>query len=90
MTFVPFYYFHYDVSYRACKDNQDQAFADCSIPQEKSNAEINADLQISDEEDACDGKIGSKGSGHKQLVGLLHGFALCNINDPSNHRFADF
>ncbi|GAB4844127.1 hypothetical protein Ancab_037434 [Ancistrocladus abbreviatus] len=35
-----------------CKDNQDKAFADCSIPQEKSNEEINAELEISDEEDA--------------------------------------
>ncbi|KAG7032825.1 Histone-lysine N-methyltransferase ASHH2 [Cucurbita argyrosperma subsp. argyrosperma] len=32
-----------------CKDNVDKAFADCSIPQEKSNAEINAELEISDE-----------------------------------------
>ncbi|XP_057973979.1 histone-lysine N-methyltransferase ASHH2 isoform X2 [Malania oleifera] len=31
-----------------CKDNMDKAFADCSIPQEKSNAEINAELDISD------------------------------------------
>uniref|UniRef100_A0A803L775 Histone-lysine N-methyltransferase ASHH2 n=1 Tax=Chenopodium quinoa TaxID=63459 RepID=A0A803L775_CHEQI len=44
-----------------CKDNQDQAFADCSIPQEKSNAEINAELQISDEEDVRGGHLGSKG-----------------------------
>lgn len=32
-----------------CKDNVDKAFANCSIPQEKSNAEINAELEISDE-----------------------------------------
>ncbi|XP_038885000.1 histone-lysine N-methyltransferase ASHH2 isoform X2 [Benincasa hispida] len=32
-----------------CKDNVDKAFAHCSIPQEKSNAEINAELEISDE-----------------------------------------
>ncbi|XP_021841738.1 histone-lysine N-methyltransferase ASHH2 isoform X2 [Spinacia oleracea] len=51
-----------------CKDNGDQAFADCSIPQEKSNAEINAELQISDEEDARDGHLGSKGSGLGQPV----------------------
>ncbi|GMH22312.1 hypothetical protein Nepgr_024155 [Nepenthes gracilis] len=44
-----------------CKDNQDKAFADCSIPQEKSNAEINVELEISDEEDACDARLGSKG-----------------------------
>lgn len=51
-----------------CKDNQDQAFADCSIPQGKSNAEINAELQISDEEDARDGHLGSRDSGLRQLV----------------------
>ncbi|KAG9457142.1 hypothetical protein H6P81_001650 [Aristolochia fimbriata] len=31
-----------------CKENADKHFADCSIPQEKSNAEINAELEISD------------------------------------------
>ncbi|KAI3464563.1 hypothetical protein Pfo_021226 [Paulownia fortunei] len=39
-----------------CKDNTDKDFADCSIPQEKSNSEINEELEISDascEEDAC-------------------------------------
>lgn len=35
-----------------CKDNNDKAFADCPIPQEKSNAEINAELEISDA--SCD------------------------------------
>ncbi|KAK7282685.1 hypothetical protein RIF29_11658 [Crotalaria pallida] len=35
-----------------CEDNGDKAFADCAIPQEMSNAEINAELGISDEEDA--------------------------------------
>ncbi|KAF5955000.1 hypothetical protein HYC85_007856 [Camellia sinensis] len=37
-----------------CMDNIDKGFSDCSIPQEKSNAEINAELEISDEEDAYD------------------------------------
>ncbi|KAL3513728.1 hypothetical protein ACH5RR_026445 [Cinchona calisaya] len=41
-----------------CKDNMDKDFADCSVPQEKSDADINAELDISDascEEDAaCD------------------------------------
>ncbi|KAJ8773413.1 hypothetical protein K2173_028590 [Erythroxylum novogranatense] len=38
-----------------CKDNTDEAYADCSIAQEKSNAEINAELGLSDaEEDAYD------------------------------------
>ncbi|KAK7351090.1 hypothetical protein VNO77_10270 [Canavalia gladiata] len=38
-----------------CKDSSDKALADCAIPQEKSNAEINAELGLSDasgEEDA--------------------------------------
>ncbi|GER40306.1 histone-lysine N-methyltransferase [Striga asiatica] len=36
-----------------CKDNSDKDFADCSIPQEKSDSEINKELEISDaEEDA--------------------------------------
>ncbi|KAL3840048.1 hypothetical protein ACJIZ3_024639 [Penstemon smallii] len=40
-----------------CKDNTDGDFADCSIPQEKSNSEINEELEISDascEEDSRD------------------------------------
>ncbi|KAH6785799.1 hypothetical protein C2S51_038254 [Perilla frutescens var. frutescens] len=40
-----------------CKDNTDKDFADCSIPQEKSNSEINEELEISDascDEDAGD------------------------------------
>ncbi|XP_076885699.1 histone-lysine N-methyltransferase ASHH2-like [Bidens hawaiensis] len=39
-----------------CKDNLDKAFADCSIPQEMSNADINEELELSEasgEEDAC-------------------------------------
>ncbi|XP_078434729.1 histone-lysine N-methyltransferase isoform X2 [Wolffia australiana] len=35
-----------------CKDNKDKGFADCSVPQAKSNAEINAELEISD--DSCE------------------------------------
>ncbi|KAL5559687.1 hypothetical protein UlMin_035898 [Ulmus minor] len=31
-----------------CANNKNKAFADCSIPQEKSNAEINAELDISE------------------------------------------
>lgn len=40
-----------------CKDSSDKAFADCAIPQEKSNAEINAELGLSyasGEEDVCE------------------------------------
>ncbi|KAG8389773.1 hypothetical protein BUALT_Bualt01G0013400 [Buddleja alternifolia] len=35
-----------------CKNNTDKDFAACSIPQEKSNSEINKELEISDDEDA--------------------------------------
>ncbi|XP_027904008.1 LOW QUALITY PROTEIN: histone-lysine N-methyltransferase ASHH2 [Vigna unguiculata] len=41
-----------------CKDSGDSAFADCAVPQEKSNAEINAELGLSDasgDEDAYEG-----------------------------------
>ncbi|KAF4353744.1 hypothetical protein F8388_024313 [Cannabis sativa] len=34
-----------------CKNNMDKAFADCSIPQEKSNKDINAELGLSEEEE---------------------------------------
>ncbi|KAK1361420.1 histone-lysine N-methyltransferase ASHH2-like [Heracleum sosnowskyi] len=40
-----------------CKDNADKDFADCSIPQEKSNAEINAELDISDA--SCEEDVGA-------------------------------
>ncbi|CAO2039200.1 unnamed protein product [Urochloa humidicola] len=45
-----------------CKDNGDKAFANCSIPQEKSNAEINAELDLSDAsaDEADDNKSNSK------------------------------
>lgn len=36
--------------WRTCKDNTDKEFADCSIPQEKSNSDINEELEISDED----------------------------------------
>ncbi|KAL0438140.1 UNVERIFIED_CONTAM: Histone-lysine N-methyltransferase ASHH2 [Sesamum latifolium] len=48
---------------KTCKDNTDKDFADCSIPQEKSNSEINEELEISDascEEDACGNFLKSK------------------------------
>ncbi|CAI9115513.1 OLC1v1016428C1 [Oldenlandia corymbosa var. corymbosa] len=54
-----------------CKDNMDEGFADCSIPQEKSNADINAELDISDascEEDECDLPLDSSQSKQKQLT----------------------
>ncbi|KAL9259430.1 Histone-lysine N-methyltransferase ASHH2-like protein [Drosera capensis] len=43
-----------------CKDNHDKAFAECSIPQEKSDEAINTELELSDEEDGPDAYSGSK------------------------------
>ncbi|OIT40689.1 PREDICTED: histone-lysine N-methyltransferase ASHH2-like [Nicotiana attenuata] len=48
-----------------CMDNLDKAFAGCSFPQEKSNSEINAELEISDEEDVSRVHLSSNGSGQK-------------------------
>ncbi|KAF7140873.1 hypothetical protein RHSIM_Rhsim06G0088400 [Rhododendron simsii] len=45
-----------------CHDNMDKGFADCSIAQEMSNSEINAELQISDVscgEDGSDAHLNS-------------------------------
>ncbi|XP_019702782.1 uncharacterized protein [Elaeis guineensis] len=53
-----------------CKDNTDKAFADCSILQEKTNAEINAELEISDvscDEDFSNIQPCSKGTGISKL-----------------------
>ncbi|KAA3453780.1 histone-lysine N-methyltransferase ASHH2 isoform X1 [Gossypium australe] len=55
-----------------CGENADKTFADCSIPQEKSNADINAELGVSDaEEDGCDGlnyKEFEKGFNNKRVT----------------------
>ncbi|KAF5725302.1 histone-lysine N-methyltransferase ASHH2 [Tripterygium wilfordii] len=47
----------------------DKAFADCSIPQEKSNAAINAELGISDaDEDVYDSLLNQKGSEYEHIT----------------------
>ncbi|GLJ29914.1 hypothetical protein SUGI_0591390 [Cryptomeria japonica] len=58
-----------------CHDNLDKAFADCSVPQEKSDAEINAELNISEssncnENDNSDGQVDSKAlqKGHIEVA----------------------
>lgn len=33
---------------RSCSENPNREYADCSIPQEKTNAEINRELDISE------------------------------------------
>lgn len=52
-------------SHWTCKDNTDVAFADCSIPQEKSNADINAELDISDA--SCEEDEGTARPNYKEL-----------------------
>ncbi|KAJ1387368.1 Zinc finger, CW-type [Sesbania bispinosa] len=52
-----------------CKDSSDKEFADCSIPQEKSNAEINAELGLSDasgEEDVYEDSKNYKELGYRR------------------------
>ncbi|KAJ8531165.1 hypothetical protein K7X08_026599 [Anisodus acutangulus] len=54
-----------------CKDNLDRDMADCSIAQEKSNSEINAELEISDadgEEDGLGRRLNSNQSGQKKAL----------------------
>ncbi|KAJ9566974.1 hypothetical protein OSB04_002940 [Centaurea solstitialis] len=54
-----------------CKDNMDKTFGDCSIPQEKSNADINEELELSDascEEDACNPRLNTSQLGQKQPI----------------------
>ncbi|KAK4433721.1 Histone-lysine N-methyltransferase ASHH2 [Sesamum alatum] len=64
-----------------CKDNMDKDFADCSIPQEKSNSEINEELEISDascEEDACDALL--KSSQNQSQVAQQSSWSLIKSN----------
>lgn len=59
--------------WRTCKDSSDKAFADCAIPQEKSNAEINAELGLSDasgEEDAYEGSKNFKELEYRPPLGM--------------------
>lgn len=57
----------------------DYNFADCSVPQEKSNAEINVELEISDasgEEDENDGRRNYKQLEYSRPTGLYAFFLL--------------
>ncbi|GAA0183197.1 hypothetical protein LIER_30657 [Lithospermum erythrorhizon] len=49
-----------------CKDNVDKNFGNCSIPQEKSDAEINKELEIS--EASCDEGVGDATPNSNNLV----------------------
>ncbi|KAI9199935.1 hypothetical protein LWI28_000551 [Acer negundo] len=67
-----------------CKDNLDKAFADCSASQEKTNADINAELGLSDyEEDVSDGLLNYNGSGKYldfRSIAAVPGSAFRRIN----------
>ncbi|KAL3339725.1 hypothetical protein AABB24_028375 [Solanum stoloniferum] len=67
-----------------CKDNLDRDLADCSIAQEKSNSEINAELEISDasgEEDVLSTRLNSNRSGQKKApVSLQSSWTLIKRN----------
>lgn len=63
----------------------DKGFADCSIPQEMSNAEINAELQISDAscgEDGSDARLNSNRLESKHSAGIYF-LASCSFLIPS-------
>lgn len=52
-----------------------KAFANCATPQEKSNADINAELEISDasgEEDASGPQQNQKGLEYKRSTGISY------------------
>ncbi|CAN1176033.1 Histone-lysine N-methyltransferase ASHH2 [Linum perenne] len=70
-----------------CTDNVDKEYADCSIPQEKSNSEINAELGISDgDEDSFDIPLNSKGLESKQIVSNEHEFTRIRTNQFLHRR----
>lgn len=67
------------IFWRTCKDNADKAFADCSIPQEKTNAEINAELDLSDascDEDSSKLQPISKGNKPLKSAGMFVSITL--------------
>ncbi|CAN0928431.1 Histone-lysine N-methyltransferase ASHH2 [Linum grandiflorum] len=70
-----------------CKDNVEKEYADCSIPQEKSNSEINAELGISDgDEDAFDIPLNSKGLESRHIVSKQHQFTRIRTNQFMHRR----
>ncbi|CAI0395754.1 unnamed protein product [Linum tenue] len=70
-----------------CKDNMEKMYADCTIPQEKSNSEINAELGISDgDEDAFDIPVNNKGIENRQIVSKEHEFTRISTNQFLHRR----
>ncbi|GLU00957.1 hypothetical protein SLE2022_182900 [Rubroshorea leprosula] len=70
-----------------CKDNMDKAFGDCSIPQEKSNGDINAELGLSDpDEDGYDGHLNYKGLEYNTAVRQASVFWRIDSNEFLHRR----
>ena len=69
----------------------DKTFGDCSIPQEKSNADINEELELSDascEEDACNTRLNTSQLRPKQPIGThLSSDIMPNIFVCLNSQF---
>jgi hypothetical protein len=61
---------------RSCSDNPNKEFADCCIPQEKSDAEINRDLEIS-ENSECDEEDGTNATCEKPMEVCIQGGWTC-------------
>ncbi|CAI9285955.1 unnamed protein product [Lactuca saligna] len=84
---------------RICKDNMDKSFGDCSIPQEKSNADINEELELSEAtgHKSCDWANGmspnsqakeAKSEGYKvEIVGAAaaSGLPLSDVAAEARH-----
>uniref|UniRef100_A0ACD5W5U5 Uncharacterized protein n=1 Tax=Avena sativa TaxID=4498 RepID=A0ACD5W5U5_AVESA len=85
-----------------CKDNKDKTFSDCSIPQEKTNSEINAELDLSDasadeaDNDGSNSKASKAPSWtHARINSFLHRnrrnqsvdeSMVCNCKPPQDGR----
>ncbi|KAK7275604.1 hypothetical protein RIF29_16723 [Crotalaria pallida] len=72
-----------------CKKSKDKAFADCSIPQEKSNAEINAELGLSyasGEEDAYENSNNDKELQHRTPLVSQDSTFTCIFSNEFLHR----
>ncbi|KAI4387974.1 hypothetical protein MLD38_000356 [Melastoma candidum] len=72
-----------------CKENLDRNFAHCSVPQEKSNAEINEELELSDasgEEDENDTLINYKQLEFSRPTGLQQSSFVHIDSNKFTHR----
>ena len=66
---------------RSCKENPNKNFADCSVPQEKSNSEINAELDL----DFSDHSTCEEGDGKYRAVDSSNSKGLDHHNKFLNN-----